>query len=543
MQEPFFEMNNNNSWSVKSYPPDVKGWEQQAEGFRSPEVETDTKQIQNESGDFYQDTTPFSQDNANNPQRMRTYAAIQEREQTNKGRSFSIPLHSVPSMNHDHDSSPTLGIDYSQMSINQGRGSFTDFQNCRSSTQPSMTQVSFSSNTSTIDDYFSNDNTSTSANYKDLSTLTKSSPNTYESINSESAVAHDGTGSSWCSDGSDSHMDNINNLASETSGSYASSYFHDGLPRLQDGQQDNFADLWNDTYEPTNNWPPNPLTPNTVKPKALNLNASFASNESIDSATTMSSSQTSAYSSSESTPIASSPEDTSSPSLAKEQSMVDQSSQPRPRHMLPSFRPTKNNEAALELSHDRVIPGKPNEPRMVTERRVKHQRTRASTPVLSAVTNTRSHTIIKNDVDIKDSTEPTTPQNDMVDDISPPAISNTLPRNRSEQNEFLVNSRQAGMSYKTIRSKGKFTDAESTLRGRFRTLTKDKKDRVRKPEWTDNDLRLLRHAVKRLGRKSDGWARKVPWKEVAEYIADNGGSYRFGYATCRKRWDELEGVD
>ena len=32
---------------------------------------------------------------------------------------------------------------------------------------------------------------------------------------------------------------------------------------------------------------------------------------------------------------------------------------------------------------------------------------------------------------------------------------------------------------------------------------------------------------------------KIPWKPVAEYIATNGGSYHFGYSTCRKKWDEL----
>lgn len=42
------------------------------------------------------------------------------------------------------------------------------------------------------------------------------------------------------------------------------------------------------------------------------------------------------------------------------------------------------------------------------------------------------------------------------------------------------------------------------------------------------------------GRRSDADAvLKVPWKQVAEYIHDRGGSYLFGNATCRKKWDEL----
>ena len=33
---------------------------------------------------------------------------------------------------------------------------------------------------------------------------------------------------------------------------------------------------------------------------------------------------------------------------------------------------------------------------------------------------------------------------------------------------------------------------------------------------------------------------KIPWKRVAERVA-RYGSYHFGNATCRKKWDELRG--
>ena len=33
---------------------------------------------------------------------------------------------------------------------------------------------------------------------------------------------------------------------------------------------------------------------------------------------------------------------------------------------------------------------------------------------------------------------------------------------------------------------------------------------------------------------------KIPWKRVAERVAKYG-SYHFGNATCRKKWDELYG--
>lgn len=55
--------------------------------------------------------------------------------------------------------------------------------------------------------------------------------------------------------------------------------------------------------------------------------------------------------------------------------------------------------------------------------------------------------------------------------------------------DFLVRSKLAGMSYRDIRVQGHFTEAESTLRGRFRTLTKRKEQRVRKPQWHEKDVR------------------------------------------------------
>lgn len=66
-----------------------------------------------------------------------------------------------------------------------------------------------------------------------------------------------------------------------------------------------------------------------------------------------------------------------------------------------------------------------------------------------------------------------------------PALSDS---HRSAQNAFLIRARAKGMSYKEIKIQGGFTEAESTLRGRHRMLTKDKDDRVRKPEWTEQDV-------------------------------------------------------
>lgn len=32
----------------------------------------------------------------------------------------------------------------------------------------------------------------------------------------------------------------------------------------------------------------------------------------------------------------------------------------------------------------------------------------------------------------------------------------------------------------------------------------------------------------------------IPWKAVADYIYNNGGTYQFGYNTCHKRWNYLK---
>ncbi|TDZ23589.1 hypothetical protein Cob_v003532 [Colletotrichum orbiculare MAFF 240422] len=110
---------------------------------------------------------------------------------------------------------------------------------------------------------------------------------------------------------------------------------------------------------------------------------------------------------------------------------------------------------------------------------------------------------------------------------------------RSAKDEYLLKAKREGLTYREIRVKGNFSEAESTLRGRYRTLTKSKEERVRKPEWTDNDIYLLRRAVRKFSKGNDPSSTKIPWKQVAEYIHAHGGTYLFGNATCRKKWDEL----
>lgn len=60
---------------------------------------------------------------------------------------------------------------------------------------------------------------------------------------------------------------------------------------------------------------------------------------------------------------------------------------------------------------------------------------------------------------------------------------------RQHNDHVLVQGKKEGLTYKEIRSKmiGE-RPAESTLRGRYRSLTKARKDRVRRPTWTKLDV-------------------------------------------------------
>ncbi len=68
------------------------------------------------------------------------------------------------------------------------------------------------------------------------------------------------------------------------------------------------------------------------------------------------------------------------------------------------------------------------------------------------------------------------------------SASGTPESRRHSKDEFLIQAKQSGMSYREIRSKGHFKEAESTLRGRYRTLTKCREHRVRKPQWHTKDV-------------------------------------------------------
>ena len=82
---------------------------------------------------------------------------------------------------------------------------------------------------------------------------------------------------------------------------------------------------------------------------------------------------------------------------------------------------------------------------------------------------------------------------DLSSDVDPPTARRRsgakAPQRASAKDRQLIEWKNQGLSYKEIKARGGFEAAESTLRGGYRTLTKPKHLRVRKPEWPEKDVR------------------------------------------------------
>lgn len=59
---------------------------------------------------------------------------------------------------------------------------------------------------------------------------------------------------------------------------------------------------------------------------------------------------------------------------------------------------------------------------------------------------------------------------------------------RTERDRQIIEGRQQGLSYRQIREMHNMPEADSTLRGRYRTLIKKKEERVRRPVWRERDV-------------------------------------------------------
>jgi hypothetical protein len=66
------------------------------------------------------------------------------------------------------------------------------------------------------------------------------------------------------------------------------------------------------------------------------------------------------------------------------------------------------------------------------------------------------------------------------------------PDTRKADDEILLKGKRNGLTYKEISKRMHTKCAESTLRGRYRSLTKARQDRVRKPVWREKDVSRLK---------------------------------------------------
>ena len=68
---------------------------------------------------------------------------------------------------------------------------------------------------------------------------------------------------------------------------------------------------------------------------------------------------------------------------------------------------------------------------------------------------------------------------------------------RQAKDDTLIRLRNQGLSYKEIKRQTGFVEAESTLRGRIRVLSKPAHQRVRKPTWRRSDVSVSLNKVDR----------------------------------------------
>ncbi|KAH7360420.1 hypothetical protein BKA65DRAFT_547139 [Rhexocercosporidium sp. MPI-PUGE-AT-0058] len=546
LHQRLVEMTNNdvNAWSI--FRPLVPSTGESWDGNLDEYSNNENFQVHSLYGGYYQDSPPISQNKvAGLPRSVAHSQARQPQCRSFENVSISQPLYQepVPEMNCLEQPSPMLGHDYSQMSLGRGRGSFAEFSSVRNvlknlSYQPQVDarNSSFTSSSGLSQSTYAEE----ASIFNNSMNISSTSPNTmYSSYSPPQASASHRTMDS--TDTRNSYMTSTkthywqSNLRSSkgTQNTYELPLGQDGLPRYPNQQYDS----WSSAYGTASTWDPQSLASNTISPKMLTLNVSSASLSSSGS------SQGSVLALSESSG-AMSVDDPGEPPLPERLQVVEPQPIPRPRQILPDCPPSSHRIVPVVPSNSSPPSRNTNKRLMKVVKSPSQTRRKNSPPARGIPATFHSPSPRSSDAGslISGATPPRIELN-LVELASAPqsfAAAQAI-RDREAQDDFLVQSKLAGMSYKDIRRVGKFTEAESTLRGRFRNLTKDKTQRVRKPEWEDNDIRLLKKAVRKLTRPSDLSRARIPWKQVAEYIASHGGSYHFGNATCRKRWDDLEG--
>ncbi|RDL40674.1 uncharacterized protein BP5553_00653 [Venustampulla echinocandica] len=511
MHQRLVEMSNNevNAWNTfrPVATPANDNWDQQIDGFGNENFPG-----HNLNGHYFQDTSSVIRSEVVSLTKGTAYTASCRNEAVSHKRpSVSQQRHQEldPGMNCFEKCSGVVGESYFQWGIGNGRDNFATLPNAQGLDGPSP---------KTSDGEYTRYITAPSlahqrASYPDDTTSLNSwdgmgygyssyAPN--GSIDTQPPVSFNmstNSGSSakcaWWPETSHSSGDQYQNI-------YGLQPNHNGLPDVR-----SYSDVWHAGTNSSDKWMSQGISPSTISPKLLTLGVSSAALSSAGSSQgTMTDSSAASTAENE--------------SESSDSEILDVNQRPtaiRPvRQKLPNTRPD-SHKATSTLPNDGLTSAKANK-----KHPPKGQSGKQKLSLAKRIEPISSSSVVSQ-------TWTESPQSAMMAQAT---------HHREAKDDFLVRSKLAGMSYKEIRRLGKFTEAESTLRGRFRTLTKHKTARVRKPEWNENDIRLLRKAVRKFAQDSDPLRRKIPWKLVAEYIANNGGSYHFGNATCRKRWDELQ---
>jgi hypothetical protein len=394
----------------------------------------------------------------------------------------------APEVNCIENPNPMLGVDYSQWNLRRRQGSFAEFSNVQNGVKNSyhssndVTPASFVSTKplaqpqspyqslsgSSTDGVPKTDKTSPSTVCSSYSSSNNTSLEpqslSYLASNPRETLAR----SSWWPEHSQDSKD-------QSQYAYGMATPADGLPGMY-GVQHVWNNTWNIPGASTSHWVATQAVPATVSPKALALNVSPSVSSSPRST------QGCALSLSDSNTDSSSGDDDSQFSGPETFAVVEESQSIRQTHQ-----PSADTVPRFQQNVP-VVPS--NGPPRDSRKRLLRQRSgyddeEYEGPSTSSASNATSPTLKR------------PPPASLRLLVPKPADPRTaLPHvpqllNRNAKDDFLVRSKLTGMSYKEIRRQGNFTEAESTLRGRFRTLTKHRDARVRKPEWCDNDVRIL----------------------------------------------------
>jgi hypothetical protein len=399
--------------------------------------------------------------------------------------------------------SPMLANGYSHSYLGQRQGSFADFSNTRCGLKQFVYQ---NLNESDLNPFASVLSTGQPSSYQeDVSMIDDfnvggTSPNTTYSGYSSASATVDPISliHANVSNHQNASMKGVwwpetsRGSQAQYQDAYGLGMLHDGLPRTQKQQHQQYSDPWITGSGSSAGWPmqATATTPITVSPKVLTLDFPPAPLSSSGS------SQGLILSFSESSSAPSFREDTPN-SVPETMSVVEPQVPVVPirqhRQILPDSLPLSRVISVLP-SND--FPSrKTTHKRNLRSKSERHSRRKPSPPshVKSFVAPMPSKTV-------DPTPEKTMAPKKIESKPLSAASSSNSPRlsptaqaqhHRNSKDDFLVRSKLAGMSYKDIRRHGNFVEAESTLRGRFRTLTKHKAARVRKPEWTENDVSAL----------------------------------------------------